>query len=166
MIRHRKIDISKDKEILIEFHCEINYEYESDLGKKVPYELYRKKWLNTEKQVEEFTLALSKSMDDNRTIAEILEDYDGATLGYIWVTFTDITDYNLIIAEINEIAVSKQYRNTGIGIYAIEYIEKMAKIKGGNILRSGTIYRNILSKNLHEHCGFQPYRIEYEKKLK
>lgn len=125
-----------------------------------------KKWLNTEKQVEEFTLALSKSMDDNRTIAEILEDDGGATLGYIWVTFTDITDYNLIIAEINEIVVSKQYRNTGIGIYSIEYIEKMVKIKGANILRSGTSYGNRVSKSLHEHCGFQPYRIEYEKKLK
>jgi len=54
-------------------------------------------------------------MNDNLTLAEILEDDDGATLGYIWVTFTDITDYNLIIGEINEIAVSKQYRNTGIG---------------------------------------------------
>jgi len=166
MIRHRKIDISKDKKILLEYHCEINYECESDFGKQIPYELYRKKWLDTEKQVEEFISTLSNSMDDNRTIAEILEDDDGATLGYIWVTFTDITDYNLIIAEINEIAVSKQYRNTGIGTHAIEYIEKMVKIAGANILRSGTGYGNITSKNLHEHCGFKPYRIEYEKELR
>lgn len=166
MIRHRKIDISKDKETLLDYHCEINYECESDFGKQMPYELYRKKWLNAEKQVEEFVLALSNSMDDNRTIAEILEDDGGATLGYIWVTFTDIIDYNLVIAEINEIAVSKQYRNTGIGTYAIEYIEKLVKIKGATILRSGTSYGNNMSKKLHEHCGFHTYRIEYEKELK
>jgi GNAT superfamily N-acetyltransferase len=166
MVRHRKIDISKDKDTLLEYHCEINYECESNFGKQMSYEMYRKKWLNTEKQVEEFFAALSNSMDDNRTIAEILEDDYGAALGYIWVTFTDITDYNLVIAEISEIAVSKQYRNTGIGIYAIEYIEKMVKIKGANILRSGTGFGNIPSKNLHEHCGFKPYRIEYEKELK
>jgi 8-oxo-dGTP diphosphatase len=165
MIIYRKIDISKDKETLLEYHCEINYECESDFGKQMPYEMYRKKWLNTEKQVEAFISALCNSMDDNRTIAEILVGDDGATLGYIWVTFIDIADYNLIIAEINEIAVSKQYRNTGIATYAIEYIEKIAKTKGAHILRSGTGNGNIPSKNLHERCGFMPYRIEYEKKL-
>ncbi|MBL4938545.1 hypothetical protein JK636_22840 [Clostridium sp. YIM B02515] len=44
----------KDKETLLEYHCEINYECELDFGKQIPYELCRKKWLNTEKQIEEF----------------------------------------------------------------------------------------------------------------
>ncbi|ERI91360.1 acetyltransferase, GNAT family [Clostridiales bacterium oral taxon 876 str. F0540] len=166
MVRHRRIDISKDKDTLVEYHCEINYECESDFGKQIPYEVYRRKWLNTKKQVKEFIEAICNSMSDNRTIAEILEDDNGADLGYIWVTFTDITDYNLIIAEIREIYVLEKYRNNGVGTYAVEYIEKAAKIKGANILRSGTGYGNINSKNLHEHCGFKPYRVEYEKELK
>ncbi len=83
----------------------------------------------------------------------------------IWVTFYDIKDYGLSIAEINEIAVTKQFRKSGIGTYAIEYSEKTAKIRGANIFRSGTGYGNIPSKEIHEHCGFKPYRIEYEKIL-
>ncbi|MBL4937747.1 hypothetical protein JK636_18745 [Clostridium sp. YIM B02515] len=36
--------------------------------------------LKTEKQVEEFISTLSNSMCDNRTLAEILEDDDGASI--------------------------------------------------------------------------------------
>ena len=165
MIRHREIDIVKDREILFGFHCEINYECESDFAKETPYEIYRKKWLNTENQVKEYISTLSKSMDDNRTIADILEDENGIVLGYLWVTFSDIRDYNLSIAEINEIAVTKQFRKSGIGTYAIEYTEKIAKMRGANILRSGTGYGNVSSRGIHERCGFKPYRIEYEKIL-
>lgn len=165
MIRHRKVDIVKDREILLELHCEINYECESGFAKEAPYEIYRKKWLDTENQVEEFISALSKSMGDNKTIADILEDENGIALGYLWVTFYDIKDYNLSIAEINEIAVTKQFRKSGIGTYAIEYTKKIAKMRGANILRSGTGYGNISSRVFHERCGFKPYRIEYEKIL-
>lgn len=165
MIRYRRIDIVKDREILLEFHCEINYECESDFAKKTPYEIYYQKWLNTENQVEEFISTLYKSMGDNRTIADILEDENGIVLGYIWVTFSDIRDYNLSIAEINEIAVTKQFRKSGVGTYAIEYSEKIAKMRGANILRSGTGYGNIPSREIHERCGFKLCRIEYEKIL-
>ncbi len=165
MKRHRKIDIVKDKEILLEFHCEINYECESDFSRKTPYKIYREKWLATESQVEQFISALSKTMNDSRTIADIIENENGAVLGYIWVTFFDIRDYNLTIAEINEIAVSKHHRKSGIGTYLIEYVEKIARMRGANILRSGTGYGNNPSKGLHESCGFKPYRIEYEKVL-
>ena len=165
MIIHRGIDIVKNREILLEFHCEINYECESGFAKETSYEIYRDKWLNTENQVEEYISALLKSMGDNRTIADILEDENGIVLGYLWVTFSDIKDYNLSIAEINELAVTKQFRKSGIGRYAIEYTEKIAKMRGANILRSGTGYGNISSREIHERCGFKPYRIEYEKIL-
>lgn len=165
MIKHRRIDIVKDRQTLLEFHCEINYECESDFTKEIPYEVYREKWRKTEKQVEEFISALSKSLEDSRTIADILEDENGTVLGYLWVSFCEIKDYNLLIAEINEVAVAKQFRKSGIGTYAIEYVEKFAKSRGANILRSGTGYGNLHSKVLHERCGFKPYRIEYEKVL-
>lgn len=74
MIKHRKIQIVKDREILLDFHCQINYECESDFAKEISYELYKEKWLKAESQVEEYISALLKSMDDMRTMAEILED--------------------------------------------------------------------------------------------
>lgn len=165
MIIHRKINIDIDREALLEFHCEINYECESAVAKEMSYEIYRKKWLDAKDQVEEFISALLDSTKDHNTIADILVDEKGTTLGYLWAIFYNIKDYNLCIAEIREIAVSKKSRNSGIGKYAIEYIEKIAKLKGANIIRSGTSVGNTASRAIHDRYGFKPYRIEYEKVL-
>lgn len=165
MILHRKIDIIKDRDILLEFHCEINFQCSSESSKTVGYEKYREKWMNSKNQVDEYVSALNKTMTDVRTIADILEDENGSVLGYLWVTFSDIQDYNLTIAELNEIAVARDKRDTGIATYAMKYIEETSREKGAALLRSGTGYSNIPSRKLHELCGFKPYRIEYEKIL-
>lgn len=162
---HRNIDIVRDKDFLLELHCEINYECESAWGKGSSFSAYREKWMNSSSQIEEFTYYLSKSMEDKRTIAEIIEDDNGVAAAYIWVSFFDVKDYNISIAEIREIAVVKSHRRSGIGKYIMNYIEKKSKESGANVLRSGTGYDNCASKLLHEKSGFKPYRIEYEKIL-
>lgn len=166
MIIHRRIDPVKDREMLLEFHCEINYECESSFAKEIPYELYREKWFTADNQIEEFITALASNMGDCNTIADILENEEGTILGYLWMSFFDLNDYRLLVAEIREIYVAKEFRKSGIGKYAIEYAEKAARVKGADILRSGTGYENAGSRTIHEHYGFKPYRIEYEKLLK
>jgi hypothetical protein len=72
--------VNRDKTVLLEFHCRINYESETPYARTVPYAEYRKKWLSTSQPLS-FLSELARTMKDQRTIAEILEDNDQA-VGY------------------------------------------------------------------------------------
>jgi GNAT superfamily N-acetyltransferase len=163
VFRFRRIGIENDREMLLEFHCRINYESETPYMRKLPYEEYRDKWLTTG-QPESYLGDLEKTMNENRTIAEILEDGD-ATAGYLWVTFTNVQDYKITIAGIMDIAVASSYQRKGIGILMLKHIEELAKKRGATLLRSDTGIENVGSQKLHESFGFKPYRIHYEKIL-
>ena len=157
------MSINSDKDALLEFHCHINYESETPYMRRVPFEKYREKWLNTS-QPKSYLSDLSKTMKDNRTIAEILEEKD-VTVGYLWVRFGDIQDYGITIAEIMDIAVAPDYQRKGIGTMMLRRIEKLAKKRGATLLCSDTGIQNMASQRLHEGYGFKPYRIHYEKVL-
>lgn len=164
MFRFRVVDINKDKDALFEFHCRIDYESETPYARRVPYEKYREKWLSTS-QPEVYLSDLAKSMKDERTIAEILED-NNALIGYLWVTFAGIQGYNITIAEIMDIVVTPIYQHRGIGLMMLGHIEKLVQERGATLLRSGTGVENLASQKLHERFGFKPYLIHYEKVLK
>jgi ribosomal protein S18 acetylase RimI-like enzyme len=161
MLRYRAVDVKRDEKILLEFHCRINYESETPYARTVPYEQYRKKWLSTS-QPREYLSHLAATMKDERTMAEILED-KGSVVGYLWVTFNDIHDYNLTIAEIMDIAVASSHQRRGIGLSMLRRIEEVARRKGATLIRSDTGVENTASQKLHEKFGFKPYRIHYEK---
>ena len=163
MFRYRVIDIKEDKAVLLEFHCRINYESDTPYVRTVPYEKYREKWLSTS-QPESYLLDLARTMKDERTIAEILEDKN-VEVGYLWVTFADIQDYDITIAQIMDITVAPNYQRRGIGLKMLRRIEKLAKKRGATLLRSDTGIENVASQRLHESFGFKPYRIHYEKVL-
>ena len=163
MIKIRPVDVNADKEILLEFHCCINFESESSWARAISYPKYREKWLSTD-QPESFLADLRESMSDPRTIAEIWEEED-ATIGYVWATFTEVRDYDLMIAEVNDIAVNQSYRGRGIGTEMLKHIEQLARDRGAHILRSETGIENTSSDRLHMRVGFKPYRIQYEKVL-
>jgi GNAT superfamily N-acetyltransferase len=163
MLEYRIINLNRDRDFLLELHCRINYESETPLARKVSYEQYREKWLSTS-QPESYIQHLTKTMKDERTMAEILED-DGNSVGYLWVTFTDIEGYDMTIAEIADFAVIPDYQRQGIGTKMMKHIEEMAKKKGATRLRSATGIENIASQKLHEKCEFKPYYIYYEKGL-
>jgi ribosomal protein S18 acetylase RimI-like enzyme len=129
--------------------------------RKLPYEEYRKKWLSTS-QPGSFLSDLAKTMKENRTMAEILED-DSVKVGYLWVTFTDVQDYGITIAGIMDIAVAPDYQRKGIGTTMLRHIEELAKEQGATFLRSDTGIENVASQKLHESFGFKPCRIHYEK---
>lgn len=161
MLRYRTIDVKKDKGELLEFHCRINYESETPYARTISYEQYREKWLTTP-QPHDYLSHLAESMRDERTMAEMLDD-DGSIAGYLWVTFTDVLDYNITIAEIMDIAVVSDYQQRGVGLEMFNHIEEVARAKGAALLRSDTGIANVASHRLHEKAGFKPYRIHYEK---
>jgi ribosomal protein S18 acetylase RimI-like enzyme len=164
MLRFRAIDVKKDRDLLLEFHCRINYASETPYARKTPYEKYRQKWLSTP-QPESYLSHLAKTMKDERTIAEILED-DGAVVGYLWVTLEDVEGYGITTASIMDIIVAPDYQRRGIGLMILTHAEKLAKERGAALLRSDTGIENIASQRLHEKFGFKTYRIHYEKVLR
>lgn len=166
MFKHRKINIDADRDLLLEFHCQINYECDSKWEQAVGYEKYRSRWMSLDSQIDEFLNALNRSMADKRTIAEIIEDETGHSVGYLWVMFIDIPAYETIIGEINEVYVIPEYRGQGLGLYMLKYAEESAVKVGAKLLRSGTGFENKASIGLHEKFGFNVYRVEYEKVLR
>ena len=163
MLEFRKVDVETDRELLLELHCEANYESETPWARVASYTEYREKWLSTG-QPESYLKHLSESSEDGRTIAEFALA-NGEVAGYIWVTFMDVEDYDITIAEVNDIAVTQFYRRKGVGSQMLVYIEKLARERGARLLRSETGIENIASDRLHTKLGFKPYRIEYEKVL-
>lgn len=101
---------------------------------------------------------------DNRTVAEMLVNGKNVA-GYVWVTFEDIPDYGITIAEIMDIAVDSHYQRQGVGLKIMRHVETEAKERGATLLRSDTGIENAASQRLHEKTGFKPYRIHYEKIL-
>jgi len=73
MLHYRPIDIKRDKEIILELQCRINYECESPYFQDKSFEKYRKKWLSSG-QPKEFLSRLRKSMKEKRTIAVMVEE--------------------------------------------------------------------------------------------
>ncbi len=161
MLQYRAVNVEKDRKILLEFHCRINYESETPYARTMSYEEYRKKWLSTS-QPKEYLSHLAATLKDERTMAEILED-KGSVVGYLWVTFNEIRGYNVTIAEIMDIGVVPSHQRRGIGLSMLRRIEETAQQKGATLLRSDAGNENKASQKLHEKFGFKPYKIHYEK---
>jgi len=155
MLTRRRVDIETDRGILLEFHCRANYESDTLWAKSMPFEQYREKWLSTS-QPFSFLSALAESMKDGKTIAEIWED-KGQIIACVWVTFTDIPDYNLTIAEVKDIVVAPGFQRRGIGLKVLEHVEQLVRENGAQVLRSETGIDNVASQRLHEKSGFQTY---------
>lgn len=165
MLHYRPIDIKKDKKIILELQCRINYECDTSYSRKIypTYEKYCKKWFSTE-QPKVFLSRLKKSLKNERTLAKIIE-FNGEIIGYFWVQVFDIIGYNESYAEISELCVIPKYQRKGIASKIIRYIEKVVKKQGIKLIRSGTGILNIPSQKLHKKLGYKPIRVEYEKEL-
>ncbi len=164
MLKPRRIDIDKDRGILLDFHSRTNYEVDSPWARALPFEEYRELWLGT-KQPEVFLSDLRQSMNDGRTIAAIWED-NGSIVAYVWAVFTDLGDYSITIGEVSDIFVEPDYRRRGIALMILSRVEQLARQRGAHLLRSGTGIEDIASQMLHVKAGFQIRRFEYEKVLK
>jgi hypothetical protein len=94
---HRPIDIARDRIVLLELHCLVNYESEDPWVRDIPYEEYRSQCLATS-QPDQFLTSLAASLRDRRTVAEVWEIED-KTAAFLWVRFTEVPDYYHVIAE-------------------------------------------------------------------
>ena len=103
MFTQRTVDVDRDKDVLLELHCEANYATETPWARAMPYETYREMWLSSG-QSKSYLESLARSLDDVRTIMEIWQD-DDVDVGYIWVTFHDVEGYGLSFAEGDDISV-------------------------------------------------------------
>lgn len=159
----RNIDIVKDKDFILDCHCKINFACDSEWAVKIGYEAYAQKWFSTN-QPNEFFNALIESMRDSRNIAVVCE-IDNEYVGYLWVRFTDVLEYNFTIAEVDDIFIVDKWKKKGFAKQLLEYAEKRCKQSGATVLRSATGINNIASLNLHKKAGFKIYRVEFEKLL-
>ena len=164
-IIHRKIDIKRDRDYILECHCEINYECDCPWKRRMNYEDYRKEWFSLNGQITEFLGALVDSMKDPRTVAEIIEEVDGAVVGYLWAPFYEDAENGFKVSDIQDVYVEKSYRRKGIATELIKYAEETAKQNRADVVRSGTGCDNTASIGLHEKLGFYTYRYEFEKTL-
>lgn len=164
-IIHRTIDPVKDRDYVLECHCQINYECDCPWARELPYEKYRKEWFLLKNQVNSFFDYLIETSKNLKTIAEIIEDENGKNIGYLWVPFNSDEESGFTFADIQDIYIEKEYRQSGIASQLIKYAEDKAKINGAKVIRSGTGCENIASIRLHEKLGFYQYRYEFEKLL-
>lgn len=142
------MDIEADRSLLLELHCQANFESETPWARKVPYEEYREKWLSTS-QPDSFISHLKETVKDQRTIAEILEE-EGNPVAYIWVIFSDIQGYDVTVGEVMDVVVTPSYRHRGIGMKLMKHMERLSHARGASLLRSGTGIENKASQRLHE----------------
>ena len=165
---HIKIDLDNpdDKSYILERHCRVNYECDTPWIRKLTYEQYRADWFANAGQQEEFLSSMCESMEDSRTIAEIIKTESGETVSYLWVPFHAGTSSFMCWADVQDIYVEEAYRRTGVALYLMDYAEQSAKRNDAKVIRSGTGCENIKSQGLHQKLGYYQYRFEYEKVLR
>lgn len=160
-MRLRPVDLAADRDLLLQAHCEVNFACDPAWARRGGRAAYRSRWLASD-QPEAFLAGLRRSLDDRRTLAEIVEDPPGAPAAYLWVVFTDVEGHAVTLAEINDLWVAAAQRRHGIGRYLLGYIADEARRRGAYRLRSGTGAHNVPSLRMHQAFGFRPYRREYE----
>jgi GNAT superfamily N-acetyltransferase len=164
-LRHVRIKLDSDRDYILERHCRVNYECDTPWIRKLTYKQYRADWFANTGQQEEFLSSLRESMEDSRTIAEIIKTESGETVGYLWVPFHAGTASFMCWADVQDIYIEEAYRRTGVALYLMDYAEKSAKRNGAKVIRSGTGCENVKSQGLHQKLGYYQYRFEYEKVL-
>ena len=165
-LQHSKIDIDADRNYLLERHCRVNYESGTPWTRKISYEEYQADCFKDGNQnwMEEFLSSLRESMEDPRTIAEIIKTEANETVGYLWVLF-HAEDASYFWADVSDIYVEEAFRKKGIATYLMDYAEHMAKRNGAKVIRSGTGCENFKSQGLHHKIGYYQSWVQYEKIL-
>ncbi len=86
-------------------------------------------------------------------------------MGFLWVTFSEVTGYEISLAEIRDLELSPTHQRRGIGRLMLKSAERVARAAGATALRSETGVQNDASRALHAKGGFETYRVLYEKVL-
>ena len=164
-LKHFRIDLNTDRDYILERHCRVSYECNTPWARNLSYERYRADWFANTGQREEFLSSLRESMDDARTVAEIIKTESGETIGYLWVPFHAVAASSMCWADVQDIYIEEAYRRIGMASRLMDYAEQSAKRNGAKVIRSGTGCENFKSQGLHRKLGYYQYRFEYEKML-
>ena len=161
MITHRRVDVERDRDALLELHGHANYASSSPWVRSlVSFEEYRDDRLRTA-QPKEFLVNLAKAMQDPRTVAELWE-VDGEPAGLVCVRFTDTGWRDFTRADVYDLAVAPAFRRMGIGSLMMEFAEESARSHGANALYVGTGWENGPARSLYEKRGFREQEVQYE----
>ena len=161
----RPINPTTDRAYVLERHCRTNYACDSPWARAIPYERYRANWFAMPGQMDGFWQHLTGSMNDPRTIAELLLDEDDAIIGYLWAPFWEEPEAGFSCLELQDLYIEERARRQGHAARWLAYAEQKAREHGAKVLRSGTGCENVASQALHKNAGFYVQRYEYEKEL-
>ena len=153
MITHRRVDVGRDTNAVLELHGHANYASSSPwVRSPVAFEEFRDYWLTTA-QPEEFLGNLTGSMEDPRTIVELWEVH-GQPAGIVRVKFTDTGWRGFTRADVYDLAVAPQFRRMGIGSRMMAFAEEETRGSGAHALCVGTGWENGPARALYEKRGY------------
>lgn len=162
-LTHRPVDESLDNEFVCDLKILTNQACGNPRERAIPPEEYRSHWLGTS-QPADFWASIETSRCDPRTIADVWLDA-GRPVGWAWLTFRDVSDYGLTIAELQEIAVVPDRRREGLGAAMLRAIIGMARAGGAIVFRSETAIGNPASLALHAGAGLRASRVAFSMEL-
>lgn len=83
--------------------------------------------------------SLKSKIESNDWAAQVFADIQDTVL---WVTLTDIQNYDVTIAKVMDIALISSHRGQGIGTQMMEHIAKTSVERGAHVLHSETGIEN------------------------
>ncbi len=160
-----EIDMLRDREYLLDCHCQINYECESSWARQITYECYKQNWLKMDNQINIFLNSIENSINNSKSKAYLIysDEIFSNVIGYVWAHYSEDKETGFRCLEIQDIYIEAQYRQQGVAKKIILYLEQYAKSIEVKIMRAGTGVLNTSSMKMFESLGYKPYRIEFEK---
>ena len=162
-LTRRPVEERRDRDFVFDLKILANQACGNPRERAIPPEEYRSHWLGTA-QPDEFWAVIETSRSDPRTIADVWLEA-GRRVGWAWVTFRDVRDYGVTIAELEEIAVVANRQREGVGGAMLHTIIGMARDKGATVLRSETAIGNTASLLLHAGGGLRVSRVAFSMEL-
>ena len=116
-------------------------------------------------QSKELYEIMTNDINDKNTIILIAE-LEKNLIGYISVSIISLEDaYIEKIAVLHEIAVEEEYQELGIGKSLLDSCIKILKEAKVGYIKLSMFKENIKANNFYKKNGFQPYSVNYIKKI-
>src|SRR5687767_13142389 len=118
MLTQRPIDLVNDRDFVLAMRSMATFENDTPTWGSTNLASYRARW--NESAADEFIDRLTRTLEDERTIAEIWEE-DGRPVAFIWVAFTSPAAYGVVVAEVMDIEVVPSHQRIGIGTLLLQH---------------------------------------------
>ena len=153
---------SQHKELIIEYHCRMNYETNTfPLNQKPGYADDLKQWQSLEH--DDFDNHIAKGLETTTIIIKMIVKDANRSAGNLYVDLADLKQRAVYKTDIGDNYIEPEIQTQGIGTRIMEYIDTECRRMGINLIRSGTGVQNIKSGGLHKKNGYTTSRYEFEK---